>query len=798
MEETIPLLSPQSIEGEVWILLPIRYTDRGAVPKKIQLSLGPGNGTIVHVFKSNEAICHGYYGQIYVFRVTLNAEEMSNCFIEIWDDDVVRQNWNTYETVKRSLPTCIKLIHIPPNKENEFWNDFHSVADIVFNYRGVLFRPKLRDRDTIIIENDEQEKSIKDRIARMVVESSASDLLLDGMSTICEVSLFNFKLGRKSALMYGLDASPFRLALQSSGSASDSFAKALEEVRETYITSSFFSKFNVRIHEKLKRAFDRRFLNLSNLTSRKSPVYLVYDDRKNELQTVEHNYFDIEEHCHADLIAGRISWIYENVGFPTTNEGLQEAVRRNWIKYQCLQGQDDEFNIFRSICFAPPSNFDERYHIGFVALSLQILLCIGITIDSVNQWTDTSLEDIWDTIISLEYELEDVLIVIISTLTFAFILQRLRKTINSFHRFYRNIKEVCIIPQAIIALDFTSNVLVGTWMAMITPFFLLQSEDIQTVVLNSFALTIFIELDDLANVFESDEAYLLQEDANGIQRTRMDPRWMERNLDAWGRLKKWGVVKREIGFQWTGYKALQMLVKFLFIPFYESYKIVESLLRMCCSCVVERKKQPVSIAMRSRLIDLLPATISGNSLWDVYWHHNKERKCVKMVVSSSHILLCFDSIEDMSDVLQSVELSYLQKIHLGKVSHTLQNATCPHNVHFSIIHRMGKRSEEIVFETRNADDRMKIILDIIDKMAVLGINPMNGLENTKLAVFLNMDQDKILELRFEEDLSRSNEGSVSVTLPQSQEHKKSALRTNNIIERSDHEEDPILKRSDDE
>ena len=157
------------------------------------------------------------------------------------------------------------------------------------------------------------------------------------------------------------------------------------------------------------------------------------------------------------------------------------------------------------------------YHIGFVALSLQILLCIGITIDSVNQWLDTSLEDLWDTIISLEYELEDVLIVIISTLTFAFILQRLSKAINSFKRFYRNIKEVCIIPPAVIALDFTSNVVVGTWMAMITPFFLLQSEDIQTVVLNSFALTIFIELDDLANVFESDEAYLSQEDWHGME-----------------------------------------------------------------------------------------------------------------------------------------------------------------------------------------------------------------------------------------------------------------------------------------
>ena len=194
---------------------------------------------------------------------------------------------------------------------------------------------------------------------------------------------------------------------------------------------------------------------------------MIYDDKKKDLQYVA-NLSDTEIN---NMDRGLEKIYDESFCLRTTNKGLQEAVRKNWIKYQCLEGQDDEFNIFRSLCFAAPSNLDQRYHIGFVALGLQILLCIGMTMDSVNQWMDTSLEDVCETTISLEIEVEDTLIVIISTLTFAFILQRLSKTINSFKRFYRNLKEVYIIPPSVIALDFTSNVFVGTWMAMATPFF---------------------------------------------------------------------------------------------------------------------------------------------------------------------------------------------------------------------------------------------------------------------------------------------------------------------------------------
>ena len=63
-------------------------------------------------------------------------------------------------------------------------------------------------------------------------------------------------------------------------------------------------------------------------------------------------------------------------------------------------------------------------------------------------------------------------------------------------------------------LDFMSNVVVGLVVVFFCFFYLLISENISEVILNSFALTFIIELDDFANLFESDESFLLSSDWN--------------------------------------------------------------------------------------------------------------------------------------------------------------------------------------------------------------------------------------------------------------------------------------------
>ena len=362
--------------------------------------------------------------------------------------------------------------------------------------------------------------------------------------------------------------------------SSDEFANALGDLREVFV-KSVHSKHGDILHtpQEQEHEFDRNFLHLSNGRHKDNTCFIVYDDRRRDLHLVDFK-------SHINHFAGwNSSGFCKYPKYPgnyckSQKEDFQLIVRRNWIKYQCLYGQDDEFNIFRSLCFAPPSSVVERYQMGFVALTLQILLSIGIAVDSLQMWSNkySSFEDFAQAMKSFEYQFEDIMIVTISMFTLAFILQRLRKTIEAFKQFYSNIKEVCIIPTVIIASDFTSNIIVGTLMAIVTPFFLLQSEDIQTVVLNSFALTYFIELDDLANIYESDEPILLQEDKNGWQRD-----WENYHGG------KPGVFKRKIEGLGSTYKSLKMTAAFVFSPLYETFKIIATLLGMCCS----KKKQQV-------------------------------------------------------------------------------------------------------------------------------------------------------------------------------------------------------------
>merc|ERR1712048_1078777 len=142
---------------------------------------------------------------------------------------------------------------------------------------------------------------------------------------------------------------------------------------------------------------------------------------------------------------------------------------------------------------------------------------------------------------------------VISCFAFAFILQRFGSTVGGFRSFYEDMDRVCNIPLIIITLDFISNIVIGLWMMLITPFFLLQSDSIQSIVLNSFALTFVIELDDLANLFESDEDVLLYFD--DLKATKL----LHQGLSC---------KKREIEIKTGGIAALLTLV----VPSYESVR----------------------------------------------------------------------------------------------------------------------------------------------------------------------------------------------------------------------------------
>ena len=106
----------------------------------------------------------------------------------------------------------------------------------------------------------------------------------------------------------------------------------------------------------------------------------------------------------------------------------------------------------------------------------------------------------------------DGMIITISFLVFAFISYSYIFTVYKYRQFYQNMKYVAKISWIIQSLDFISNIIVGFIICLVSFAYLLQSESIGDVVLNSFALTFILELDDLANLFESDEDALIEAD----------------------------------------------------------------------------------------------------------------------------------------------------------------------------------------------------------------------------------------------------------------------------------------------
>ena len=624
-EDEVALITSQLSQCAVWIAVPRKeQTEQCEVEFRLETGLKSEPGTKQDYYlKTMNFEDAGYnrhlrgFFNVYHTTLILKQEDISKFQFEI------RELYP--KDVRRNFPSMIKLV--PEGQEHALWNEEKMMKFMIVRWGNVYFRGKfLLFRDQKLQKNSdvtvtwdlikageyghggrstyqvyEKEDNAVDK--KEVMEAlgprctSLGDAVRnlrkwcdsDEIYLVCgcwfsskdyvEVSTFEDIVSEsgESKVYRKLDLSPIRQYFMSkfrnrrSGQiSSDVFAKALEDVRGQFVRLLPEELPHIEHeYQELKRGFDRNFLHIATGLRGCKRCYIVYDDRRQELHLVG-----------LKLTKCAVLWRFFFSHYHSADKrDIRWIVRRNWIKYQCLHGQDDEFNIFRSLCFAPQSSVLERYQIGFVALTLQILLSIGIAVDTVQMWSNqySSFDDFAGKIKGFEYQFEETLIVIISIFTFIFILQRLQKTIESFKQFYSNMKEVCIIPNEIIALDFTSNIIVGTFMAIVTPFFLLQSEDIQTVVLNSFALTYFIELDDLANVYESDEAFLLQEDKNGWQRQ------YKARVEQLELLDTPGVIKRQITGLGSFYKSLKTTGVFLLSPFIVPFNIIVSLVGMCCS-----------------------------------------------------------------------------------------------------------------------------------------------------------------------------------------------------------------------
>ena len=189
---------------------------------------------------------------------------------------------------------------------------------------------------------------------------------------------------------------------------------------------------------------------------------------------------------------------YRNITYQTLL-----AERYWWLKEKCLYGQDNEYNIFRSLCFTETANDQSkvaRLSIGILCLMLQAILTVGIVIEVIDNW---DIDEMFDS---------DYMIIAISFMVFAFISLTYENTVLKYREFYGNMVWIAKVLPWIKYFDFMSNIAIGFVICLVSFAYLLQSETIGDVVLNSFALTFILELDDLANVFDSDERVLITSD----------------------------------------------------------------------------------------------------------------------------------------------------------------------------------------------------------------------------------------------------------------------------------------------
>merc|ERR1719242_1687562 len=171
-----------------------------------------------------------------------------------------------------------------------------------------------------------------------------------------------------------------------------------------------------------------------------------------------------------------------------------------------LKGQDAEFNIYRSYYLDPQEG---KIVLSVLSLALQIALTVSISIAVFNGWDDIKTQ-------------KNPLVIVCSVLAFCFISYSTQGTGRLFRRFYKDIGLAYDLPLFMMLCDYISNVLISWYICCLSLFFLLQTDGLEDLVLNSMALTFIIELDDVINIFDSDEEVVIIADLTKFAETNCE------------------------------------------------------------------------------------------------------------------------------------------------------------------------------------------------------------------------------------------------------------------------------------
>lgn len=215
------------------------------------------------------------------------------------------------------------------------------------------------------------------------------------------------------------------------------------------------------------------------------------DDEEKQMNNKQANYqiyYDTD--CDILYYANSESFYF---GGENITAQVQIMFRYVFLKDILLKNQDSEFNIYRSYYFEPRH---DKMAMALLALILQITLTVAITINIINDW-DILLNQ------------NNYFIVFCSVLVFCFISYSTNGTAKLFSQFYKDIGLAYDLPYFLVFCDFISNIVIALYVCFISLFFLIQSPNYGELVLNSFALTFLIEIDDIINIFDSDEEVII-------------------------------------------------------------------------------------------------------------------------------------------------------------------------------------------------------------------------------------------------------------------------------------------------
>eukprot|EP01083_Nonionella_stella_P107674 312133_1 len=200
-------------------------------------------------------------------------------------------------------------------------------------------------------------------------------------------------------------------------------------------------------------------------------------------------------------------FVYYPYYFENITQKYYMFCRYHFVMDFVLRGMEEEFNVFKTLLFLS-ANREEKYQQLWsrLALSILVLLLQGLML-----WA--MAEDVIE-----RFDLEEMftmnhpVIMTLSFAIFAFLSYRYCFTIIKMNKFYTNIHYVCDVDVIIPLMDYISNVVIYGVVVFFSFSFLLLSHTIQDAVFGAFALTFITELDDMANIFDADEDFLLEYD----------------------------------------------------------------------------------------------------------------------------------------------------------------------------------------------------------------------------------------------------------------------------------------------